>query len=232
MSAVVEAEPKVELCSLHSGDRLTRAQFHRLYEQTEDDFRAELIGGVVYVSSPLKLRHGTFHWRLLSLLARYEETTPGLQGADNTTTILGEYGEPQPDLFLRVLPEFGGQSTTTMDGYPMGPPELIVEIAHSSRAIDLHAKKDDYERAGVREYIVLCAEEREIRAFRHQEGRFVSMQPDTDGILRSHLFPGLWINVSAVLAHDSAAALATLRQGIATPEHAAFAERLRSRKKG
>src|SRR5688572_17183027 len=81
---------------LHSGDRMTREEFHRIYEQMPKDFRAELIGGIVYVSSPLRRRLGTLHMPLSTLFFAYEGHTPGVESSDNTTVLLGEKGEPQP----------------------------------------------------------------------------------------------------------------------------------------
>lgn len=52
---------------------------------------------------------------------------------------LGPNTEPQPDVYLRILPEHGGQSATTADDYVEGPPELIVEVSYSSWSLDLQA---------------------------------------------------------------------------------------------
>ena len=101
-SAARRTSGRVEL---YSGDRMTQPEFHRLYEQTPKDFRAELIGGIVYVSSPLKRRHGTSHPALATVFFTYHGHTPGVECGDNTTIQLGEEGEPQPDLYLRILPE-------------------------------------------------------------------------------------------------------------------------------
>src|SRR5262249_48487156 len=135
---------------------------HRRYSAYPEDFKAELIGGVVHVPSPLRLPHGTHHLALGALFWLYAGATPGVQGADNATTILDDVKEPQPDLSLRILPEWGGQSRTDEDEYLVGAPELVAEVAHSSRDIDLYEKRDDYREAGVVEYVVLCLEEREI----------------------------------------------------------------------
>lgn len=209
---------------LQTGDRMTREEFHRIYEQAPEDFRAELIGGIVYVSSPLKLAHGESHLLLGSVFAAYQGSTPGVQCGDNTTILLGDEGEPQPDLFLRVLPEFGGQSDTTEDDYVRGAPELIAEIAVSSRSIDLHAKRDDYARYGVREYLVLCPREEKLRWFDPQNDR--ERDPDDDGIYRIGAFPGLWIDGAAVLARDHSRLMAVLQNGLDSPEHVKFVSRL------
>jgi Uma2 family endonuclease len=222
------ATADVEKLELHNGDRMTQSEFHRIYEQMPEDFRAELIGGIVYVASPLKIKHANNHLPLGSLFFNYESATLGVQSGDNGTVILGEEGEPQPDLFLRILPEFGGQSRTEKD-YVVGGPELAGEIALSSRSIDLHPKKDDYTRYGVLEYLVLCLRERQLRWFDLRANQELSA--DADGVMRIRCFPGLWINVQALISRNARRMLATLDEGLATPEHAAFVRKLARREK-
>ncbi len=230
MATVSEPAPSLpEPLELHNGDRMTREEFHRIYEQMPEDFVAELIGGIVYVASPLKRRHGTNHLPLGSLFFSYELNTPGVESGDNTTILLGDKGEPQPDLYLRILPEFGGQSRTTADDYVAGPPELLTEIAHSSQAIDLHAKRHDYRRYGVQEYVVLCLREQRLRWFDLRANQ--ELLPDPDGIFRLRSFPGLWIHGEALLAKDTRL-MTTLAAGLASPEHAAFVQRLAAARAG
>jgi Uma2 family endonuclease len=209
---------------LNNGDRMAQAEFHQLYEQTPEGFKAELIGGIVYVASPLRIRHGKNHLPLGSLFFAYESATPGVECCDNTTVILGDESEPQPDLILRILPEYGGQSRTTEDDYIDGAPELVAEVAFSSRAIDLHAKRDDYRRHGVLEYLVLNLRDRRLHWFDLRADR--ELTPDADGVYRVQTFPGLWVHGEALLARDSQRLLATLNAGLATPEHGAFVQRL------
>jgi len=206
---------------------MTREEFHRIYAATDDAFRAELIGGIVYVPSPLKRRHGVHHLLLGALFAAYAARTPGVEAGDNATVLLGEDAEPQPDLYLRLLPESGGQSRTTDDDYVLGAPELIAEIAHSSRAIDLHAKKDDYARYGVHEYLVVTLGEGRLRWFDLRAGR--ELEAAADGVVRLQVTPGLWVDTTALFAGDHAGAMATLERGLATPEHSEFVRRLSAR---
>jgi Uma2 family endonuclease len=206
---------------------MRQKEFHRIYEQMPEDFKAELIGGIVYVASPLRLPHATHHTPLGALFFTYETSTPGVESGDNATVILDDDNEPQPDLYLRILPEYGGQSRTTRKGYLAGPPELLAEIAHSSRALDLHAKKDLYAKAGVREYIVICVHERQFRWF--DLGSEKEYTPDAHGVIRSVVFPGLWIDSGALLARDGRQLMKTLQQGLETPEHAAFVAALAAR---
>jgi Uma2 family endonuclease len=213
---------------LEPGDHLDQRTFHARYEAMPDGVRAELIGGVVYMPSPLKPRHGKHHAKLIAWLSDYEQATPGTEVYDNTTIILGEDSEPQPDAYLIVLPEKGGQ-THLKDEYLVGSPEFIGEVASSTESYDLHSKKADYERAGVREYLVVALRQARIFWFVSRQGKFEPLPPGTDGIIRSEIFPGLWLDPAAFLRLDMARVLEVLRQGLATPEHAAWVAELAAR---
>lgn len=208
---------------LEPGDRMSRAEFHGLYEKSPEGFHAELVGGVVYVPSPLRRLHAVNHTLIGTVCGTYQVRTPGVEVGDNATILLGDEGEPQPDLYLRVLPEHGGQSSTTSDGYVGGAPELVVEIAHSSRAIDLHAKYEDYRRYGVREYVVLTVDDGVLHGFSFPEGSTLAQDEE---VLRSAVFPGLWIDAGALRRRDGGRMLTTLEAGLATPAHAEFVRRL------
>src|SRR4051812_38307615 len=110
---------------LANGDRMKQPEFHERYEQYPDGVKFELVGGIVYMASPLRWLHGTFHTELSLVLALYKAATPGVEVGDNATTILGEESEPQPDLGMRILPEFGGQSKLDAKEYVVGAPELL-----------------------------------------------------------------------------------------------------------
>jgi hypothetical protein len=211
---------------LHNGDRMTQAEFHRLYQQYPEDKKFELVGGVVYMASPLYQDHGTSHPELGGVFWFYKAFTPGVELADNMTTVLGEKEEPQPDLMLRILTEYGGQSRYDQKQCLTGPPELIAEVSHSSRSIDMTAKRDDYLRAGVQEYLVVCTEEERLHWFHFPSRR--KLKPGRDGVWKSRVFPGLWVDEPALHARDSARLLATIQRGVAAPEHAAFVEKLRA----
>lgn len=216
---------------LHSGDRMNREEFHRAYERTPEGFKAELIGGIVYVASPLSRKHGVPHLSLATALGTYKAATPGVEAGDNVTIQLGYDAEPQPDLFLRILPEFGGQSGNSVDGdYVAGAPEFVAEIAFSSRSIDLHGKRNDYLRNGVLEYLVVCIGERELRWFDLRDDRELPIGEDK--ICRIRSFPGLWIDADALLAGNDARLLETLHRGLAIPEHADFVAKLAASRKG
>ena len=215
---------QIDAPELHTGDRMTREEFHRIYKTMPEGFQAELIGGIVYVASPLKRAHGTAHMPLGAVLFAYEAKTPRVESGNNATILLGEEGEPQPDLYLRILPEYGGQTRNSPEDYVAGAPELVAEIALSSRALDLHAKRADYMRYGVHEYLVLSVREKEIHWFDLRADQ--QLRPGPDGVYRMHAFPGLWIHGDALLSRDHLRLMSTLELGLASAEHTAFVAKL------
>jgi Uma2 family endonuclease len=212
------------IAPLESGDRLTRAEFERRYTAAPEHFKAELIEGVVYVASPVRVLHGKPHFNLITWLGVYSTATPGVDGADNATTRLDIDNEPQPDVLLRRV--LGGGSYISEDGYIEGTPELVAEIATSSAAIDLGTKKNVYRRNGVQEYLVWQTFENRLSWFRLQDENYVAIEPDEDGIIRSTVFPGLWLAVPSLLDGKMMDVLNVLQRGLVTIEHQAFAASL------
>jgi Uma2 family endonuclease len=212
---------------LEPGDRLTRAEFERRYEAMPHLKKAELIEGEVHMPSPVRYRgHGHPHRRLGVWLGNYEAETPGVEGADNASIRLDLDNEPQPDEFLIILPEHGGQVQISEDDYIEGAPELVAEVASSSASYDLGKKLHVYRRNGVREYVVWRVRDRQVDWFVNQEGQFQPMLPAADGILRSTVFPGLWLDPAALVRGEWARIKAVLQQGLDSPEHAEFVARL------
>lgn len=217
----------VSVPRLESGDRLTRHEFERRYAQTPEDFKAELIEGVVYVASPVRVRHhGRPHAQVMVWLGTYCAATPGVDIADNSTVRLDLDNEPQPDALLRIEPEVGGRSFITDDDYIEGSPELVVEIAGSSAAVDMNTKLNAYRRNGVQEYLVWQTYENRLDWFYLQEDEYVPFQTDAQGIIQSRVFPGLWLAVDALLQGNLAIVLGELQKGLLTLEHQALIERL------
>lgn len=216
---------KKALPPLENGDHLDQKTFHERYEAMPN-VRAELIGGIVYMASPQKSPHGRYHHKLNYWLGEYENATPGTECQLNSTTLLAANAEPQPDACLLILPEHGGQTWEDDDGYLNGAPEWVGEISDSTESIDLHRKKQDYEKAGVREYMVAAVRTNQVYWFCRRRSKFKELAPGANGIFRSEVFPGLWLDADAFLRRDGKRLLAVLREGIASPEHAAFVKKL------
>ncbi|MCU0518321.1 MAG: Uma2 family endonuclease [Oscillatoria sp. Prado101] len=225
-----EREPK-KLPPLENGDRLTRYEFERRYQAMPHIKKAELIEGVVHMASPLRFEpHAEPHARVITWLGVYHASTPGVRLGIEPTVRLDVDNEPQPDGVLLLDESVGGQSRISDDGYVEGAPEFIAEVAASSASYDVGDKLTAYRRNGVREYLVWRVYDSRVDWYKLTEGEYLPLQPDQAGVLRSEIFPGLWLPVPALLAGDLAAVLAVLQQGLATPAHAAFVENLRNPK--
>jgi Uma2 family endonuclease len=212
---------------LENGDRLTRAEFERRYEAMPGLKKAELIEGEVYMPSPVRHgRHSHPHTRLVTWLGTYETDTPGVEAGDNGSIRLDLDNEPQPDAYLIIRPERGGQARISEDDYIEGAPELVAEVASSSASYDLGKKLNAYRRNGVREYVVWRVLDRQVDWFVNREGRFELMLPAADGILRSTVFPGLWLDPAALVRGEKAMVKAILQQGLDSAEHTDFVARL------
>jgi Uma2 family endonuclease len=212
---------------LQQGDRLTRDEFESRYNATDGIKRAELIEGRVYLSPPVSFgAHGNPHFSIIGWLAAYAVATPGVLGGDNASLRLDLRNMPQPDGFLIIEPARGGQAQISDDDYVEGAPELIVEVAASSASYDLHEKFDAFLRNGVREYIIWRTKDEKVDYFMLRNGAFQPHAADERGCFRSAIFPGLWLDGGALMSSDLQTVHAFLRQGIATPEHAAFVAKL------
>ena len=204
-----DSRPPSVTTVLESGDRLTRAEFHRRYLARPDINRAELVEGVVYVASPVRFDvHGEPHAHVVGWLVAYQARTPGVRIGDNTTVWLDADNEVQPDAFLWRDAPSGPHLTE--DGYIEGAPQLVVEVAASSASYDLHDKMRAYRRSGVPEYVVWRVLDRAVDWFRLREGEYVKVEPNSEGVIESETFPGLRLNVPKLLAGDTAGVLAEL----------------------
>jgi len=212
---------------LESGDRLTRHEFETRYHAMPDTKKAELIEGVVYVASPLRFNsHAEPHSLLIVVFGTYMIMTPGVRIGDNATVRLDFDNEPQPDVVLLIDETLGGQAHISDDDYIEGAPELVAEVAASSAANDLYDKKKAYRRNGVKEYIVWQSLENKLDWFSLQNGEYVLLEPGADGVIKSQVFPGLWLNVQGLLSGEMTQVLAVLQNGLDSQEHQVFVQQL------
>jgi Uma2 family endonuclease len=214
---------------LENGDRLSREEFERRYEAMPQVKRAELVEGVVFMGSPVRIVHGEPHASVVTWLGTYRSTTPSVRFADNTTLRLDPDNEFQPDALLFIEERAGGRSRVTEEDYLEGAPELVVEVAASSASIDRHTKFDVYRRIGVREYILWQVLDKRLEWFELRDGLYYAIAADENGIVQSRVFPGLRLHVSALLADDLATVLAEQQRALSSAEHKRFVEALTAR---
>jgi Uma2 family endonuclease len=191
---------------------------------------AELIDGVVFfMASPVGRPHGIHLSRIIGWLTAYCDENQSCETACDSTWLLGPGDIPQPDGALRILTEFGGQSNDAGTLY-QGPPELVVELTDSSISRDLGTKLDLYRRSGVREYLTILLQPKQIIWRQLTRGRYREMHPGIDGFYRSQVFPGLWLDPAAVWDRTKSLRSA-LDLGLQSPEYAAFVKKLAAKRR-
>lgn len=210
---------------LREGDPLTSEEFLLRWEAMPDLKHAELIDGIVHMPSPVSVGHGDYHTLFDLWVATYMAATPGCRAGSDTTWLMSQGQVPQPDIALRILPEFGGRSR--LEGpYAAGSPELIIEIAASSRSKDLGPKLALYQSSGVPEYITFTTRDQSVIWRELAEGRYRPLTRDARGVIKSRTFPGLWLDTEAAARLDAADLIATLRRGLRTAAHRNFVAHL------
>jgi Uma2 family endonuclease len=213
---------------LENGDCLSRDEFERRYAAMPD-VKAELLEGVVYMSSPVGVKkHGRPHAYILTWVTTYHLSTSHTDVGDNSTVRLSDIDEPQPDVFLMLSGVPHAQAKVDEDDYIEGAPELVIEVSSSTVSRDLNKKKAIYQKRGILEYIVWRVEDSAIDWFVLRNGNY-EMLSAVDEALKSNVFPGLWLDAAALLSGDMQKVISTLQAGIASPEHAAFVRALQSR---
>jgi Uma2 family endonuclease len=227
MSAPTVSPGSVKVPPLRQGDHLDREEFERRYDAMPELKKAELIDGVVHMPSPVRHEeHGIPHSDLITWLGVYRFHTPGVLPGTDSSVRLDLGGAPQPDALLMIDPNRGGQAAHDADRYITGGPELVAEVSASTVSMDLNSKLLLYQRNGVREYIVWRVEESAIDWFVLRDGQYVLLLPGTDGIIRSEVFPGLWLDPQTLITLNPTRLLAVLQQGLASQAHADFVAHL------
>lgn len=184
---------------------------------------AELIDGVVYLPSPVSIEHGRAGHLLQLWADRYASRAEVAEVLANVTWLMLE-SAPQPDITVRLRPEYGRQSRDE-GKYPAGAPEFVAEVSRSTRSYDLGPKLALYARAGVKEYLAVLLEEQRFEWRALREHGYELIAPDSAGIRCSEVFPGLWLDEVAFWNNDIQGVLAVLERGLHSGEFSEYKQR-------
>ncbi|WP_459556214.1 Uma2 family endonuclease [Lacunimicrobium album] len=216
--------------ALKDGEHLTKEEFLRRCEAFPRYKHAELLEGIVHLNAAAinARNHGLPHTLIAGWLWTYKFATPGVTVLLPSTMDLGDEDLPEPDAMLLIDHPTLGSTHESEDGWLVGPAELVVEIAASTRVKDLGLKKRLYEKAGVKEYIVWSTTEQTFDWFVLQNKTYTSLAADPeDGLFKSQVYPGLWLDCAALFKHNESLLIERLQTGIKTPEHASFVRKLK-----
>ncbi len=140
--------------------RLTVEEYHRLDEFNENGRRTELIRGIVIEKMSKSPLHCTLAKRLYDKIVALLSGSFVVRHEDPLTL---SDSEPEPDIAVvrGTESDFAAAHPTTA--------ELVVEVAVSSATLD-RENASLYAEAGVKEYWIILAVERQVEVYRNPSG--------------------------------------------------------------
>ena len=212
---------------LWNGEHLSLAEFEKRWDATPNLVRAELIEGIVFMAPPTSETHSCHHGEIGFYLSQYALATPGTRACINASVRIDNRNELQPDALLRIGGASMGRSKLAEDDVIEGAPELVAEIAVTSVGYDAHEKRLVYERAGVQEYMLWQVMDARCDWWELHDGLYQPLRVQADHIHRSRVFPGLWLDLPALLAGDHRKVQRALQRGLKSDEHSKFVRKLK-----
>src|SRR5438105_2990243 len=94
------------------------------------------------------------------------------------------------------------KATRNKGDIPSVPPDVVVEVAsegYTSLRRDYEEKREEYERAGVKEYVIVDRFEHRVTVWRRSRGRFVESDLGPDDTYTTPLLPGLALPLKGIL---------------------------------
>ncbi len=166
--------------------------FGDFLELIQEDQKADLVDGVIYMASPENLDHNRLVSWLDKVLGLFvEERRLGEVTINRVAYRLSTRNAPEPDLAFVRTERLG----IMKKGYVDGAPDLAVEIVSpDSVARDYEDKRRRYEEAGVGEYWIIDPDEATATFLVSAAGGFAEKPPE-EQIFRSHVIPGFVIDV-------------------------------------
>lgn len=194
------------------GDRMSREEFLDRWDREPWLKKAELIEGSVYLPLRPSESHAVCEGLTCFWLGYYAGLAPGCRHLSNATWLMTRHSVPQPDQSLCQIGP--GARSRVENGLRSGVPELAVEVCDSRRSYDLGVKLRMYGTAGVPEYLALIIEQRRIEWRVLEGGQYRMLKRHRDGMLRSRIFPGLWLDIEAFWREDRGGLRAAVDRGV------------------
>ena len=171
--------------------------------RVQDGQKADLLGGVIYMASPDSREaadvNGFLH-TLLNFFVR-KRRLGKVYGPRSAFRLFPDSDEPyapEPDVaFVRQERVHLWKGSLFQ-----GPPDLAVEIV-SPESIDRDTltKRDAYERAGVREYLIVDLLQSQCTLLRLEGGTYAEVQP-SGTTFRSEVIQGFWLDTAWLFADE------------------------------
>jgi hypothetical protein len=154
----------------------------------------------------------------------YRLFTPGIYVCLHVPVVLDENTRIVPGLIAMVNHGRLKQCEPVTLGFE-GPPNFVLDVFDADEMAEYKARRSDFERSGVTEYVVVeNAERLRLHWNRHDGSRFVDAAADRNGVIKSKALPGLWIPVKALATRDWWAILSAIEYGVTRLGHHEFQE--------
>lgn len=166
--------------------------FTDFLELIQEDQKADLLQGVIYLASPESPDHNKLvRWVTIVLGSFIEQRQLGELTINKVAYRLSGHTAPEPDLgFVSV-----DRVDRIKPGYIDGPPDLAIEIVSpDSVDRDYEDKRRRYEEAGVREYWIIDPLEKSA-TFLVREGELFVERFPPEQMYESTVLPGLTLDV-------------------------------------
>ena len=188
------------------GRRLSLAEFAEA--ELTDGWLYELARGVIEVTEVPGPNHGRIVDRLARLFILYDVAHPGriqyrAGGGECRLRLPGMASDRHPDQAVYLDPQPPGPQVWTQ-----WCPHLVVEVlSPGGEDRDLIDKREEYLRAGVREYWVLDPAARSLLVLRRAGDVWEETRVAPGATYRTHFLPGLEVRPDDLLGPPDAAAV-------------------------
>lgn len=178
----------------------------------EEDEKADLLDGVIYMASPESTDDNSLEgWLHLLMGGFVAELDLGEVYISRVAFRITEKQGPEPDLGFVAKK----RRKIIHRGFVAGPPDIAVEIVSpDSVQRDYIEKRQIYEHAGVREYWIIDPAERRATFLRLTRGKFREVVLEDGHIFRSAALSGLWLDVRWLWAKRRPSALRLVQKMI------------------
>ncbi len=153
----------------------------------------------------------------------YRLSSPGLYVCIHATVQLTPSCRLVPGLLAQV--NHGARKQCEPDARYQcfcGPPNFVFDVWAESDRSEYEARREQFQSAGVVEYVVWFDEAPLPIWNRLVDGRFEEVTSDREGMIESKALPGLWIPIESLRARDWWGVMARISQGITRREHHAL----------
>jgi Uma2 family endonuclease len=197
-------------------ERRLRMTFEEYLAWAPETRQSEWVDGEVIEFMPTKARHADLVSFLVRLISYFVDIRQLGRVYTATFGMRVRAGGPwrEPDLMFIATEHLDRITPDRIEG----PVDLVVEVvSDDSVTRDRREKPREYAEVGVPEYWIVEGRQGKhgfVAYELHPDGRYVAIDPDETGLIRSKVLPGLVVDPAWLAADPPPNAIAVLRQTV------------------